>query len=88
VVDLLAGGLAGFAIAWIVAVNMVIFAGVDRGYQASVDEVLRHSTLLGVAVIGVILLGPIFGVGLLRRRRRRREGSDAGVGGNVVSGSH
>lgn len=87
-VDLFSGGLAGFAVAWIVAVNLVILVGVDRGYQAGVDEIFRHSTMLGVAVVGVILLGPIFGVSLLRSRRRRRDRPHAGVGRNDVSGSH
>ena len=86
-VDLLAGGLAGLAVAWIVAVNIVIFSGVDRGYQSSVDEVFRHSTLLGVTVVGLIVLGPVCGVSLLRRRRRRRDRPDAGVGRTGVSGS-
>lgn len=72
VTDLAAGGFTGLLIAGIVAVNLVIYAGVERGYEASPADVFEHSVVLGVVVILVLVAGPVLGVVLLRRRRLRR----------------
>lgn len=66
----LIGGLVGAVVGAIVAVNIMIFSGVERGYEAGLDEVFEHNVLAGVAVLGALLAGPL--VGLLATRRRRR----------------
>lgn len=71
-VDVLAGGIVGGVTGAIVAVNVVIFSGVDRGYQASLREVFDHSPILGVVVVMVLAAGPVLGVLVARRQRGRR----------------
>ena len=83
VVDLVAGGLAGLGVAWIVAVNLVITSVPEGGYEAGLGDVFGHSVVLGIVVIGVVVFGPVVGVTYLRRRRRHRDRAavDAGMGG-------
>ena len=74
-VDVLVGGVVGGITGGIVAVNVVIFSGVDRGYEASLREVLDHSPILGVVVVMVLAAGPVLGVLMARRQRSRRSHS-------------
>jgi len=77
------GGLAGAVVAGIVAVNLVIYLGVEGGYEAGLGDVFGHSVVLGIVVISVLVAGPVLGVTYLRRRRRHRDVAavDAGMGG-------
>jgi multisubunit Na+/H+ antiporter MnhB subunit len=63
---LLAGGVVGA----VVAVNVVIYSGIDRGYEASPAEVFDQNALVGVVVVVVLLAGPALGVALARRISR------------------
>lgn len=74
-VDVLVGGLGGAIVGGILAVNLVIFSGNDRGYEASIDEVFRQNVLLGVAVVALWIAGPVFGVIGARRSLQRRGGA-------------
>ena len=74
-VDVLAGGVVGGVIGAIVVWNLVIFSGVDRGYEASFREVFDHSPILGVVVMMVLAAGPALGVLVARRIRGRRSPS-------------
>lgn len=74
-VDVLVGGIVGGVTGAIVAVNVVIFSGVDRGYEASLREVFGHSPFLGVVVVMVLAAGPVLGVLVARRQRGRRSHS-------------
>ena len=67
----MAGAILGFIVGAIVAVNLVITAGVDRGYEASLAEVFGESAVLGVAVLAILVAGPIVGVYAARRIRRK-----------------
>jgi len=49
----------------------VITAGVDRGYEASLAEVFEESAVLGVAVLAILVAGPIVGVYAARRIRQK-----------------
>ncbi len=69
-IDLAVGGIAGGLIAALVAVNFVIFIGVDRGYESSLREVFEHSSIAGVATLLILAAGPVLGVFVARRRRR------------------
>ncbi len=71
--EMAAGAILGFIVGAIVAVNVVITAGVDRGYQASLAEVFEESAVLGVAVLAILVAGPIVGVYAARRIRRKME---------------
>lgn len=48
VIDVLIGVLAGGAIGLIAAVNIVIFAGPDDGYQSSVSDVFEQTPATGM----------------------------------------
>lgn len=72
-VDLAAGGLGGLVIAWIVAVNLVIYLGVEGGYRAGPGDVFGHSAVLGIVVVAIVLAGPALGVTYMRRQRRQRD---------------
>lgn len=73
IVDICIGGLIGGVLGAIVAVNVVIFSGIDRGYQSGITEVFDYNALLGVLVISILLAGPILGVRLARRARAIRD---------------
>ncbi len=65
-IGVVVGGLGGA----IVAVNLIIFAGI--GYDVTIPEVFRQNTFVGVVAVGVLLAGPVAGVVLMRRYRRNR----------------
>ena len=66
------GAILGFVVGAIVAVNVVIFSGIDRGYEASIPEVFRENAFVGVLTVAVLVSGPILGVIVSRRSRRGR----------------
>jgi len=68
--DIVIGVVIGGLGAAIVAVNLVIFAGI--GYDVTIAEVFRRNALLGTAVVAILLAGPIAGVLVMRRYRRTR----------------
>jgi hypothetical protein len=72
-VDVLVGGIVGGAAGAIVSVNFVIFTGIDRGYEATIPEVFGENTLVGVVVVMILVTGPVLGVIIARRLRRRRQ---------------
>ncbi|MFP3883018.1 MAG: hypothetical protein ACLFRT_08445 [Actinomycetota bacterium] len=80
-VDLVAGGLGGLVIAWIVAVNLVIYLGVEGGYQAGPGDVFEHSWILGTVVVAILAAGPVLAVTYMRRQRRQRNAVGAGLPG-------
>jgi hypothetical protein len=73
IAESVAGAVVGFIVGAIVAVNVIITAGVDRGYEASLTEVFDESTLLGVAVVAILVAGPIVGVVGARRIRQKMD---------------
>lgn len=70
--DLLVGGLSGALLAVIAAVNLVIYAGIERGYEASLIQVFEQRPAIGVLTILILAAGPVFGVLTARRLRRNR----------------
>lgn len=70
-VDLAVGGIAGALVAAVIAVNFVIFIGVERGYESSLGEVFEHSLVAGIVTVMMLVAGPIVGVLAARRRRAR-----------------
>lgn len=73
-VDVAVGGVAGALVAAVVAVNFVIFIGVERGYESSLMEVFEHSVIGGFLTVVILISGPLVGV-IAARRRRVRSGS-------------
>lgn len=69
--DILVGGVVGGVVGAIAAVNFVIYVGVEGGYEASLADVFRHNTLMGIATVAILVSGPLLGVVVARRRRRR-----------------
>jgi hypothetical protein len=80
VVDVVVGGVVGFILGGLVAVNLVIYSGVERGYEANLGEVFDKSVILGSIVVLVLVAGPVGGVVAARARRAR------GTGGRRISG--
>lgn len=72
VVDVLLGSIGGFAIGAVIAVNVVIYAGIDEGYEASVRDVFDQNVLVGIVVVSVLVAAPVAGVVVARRIHRGR----------------
>jgi hypothetical protein len=70
--DIVVGGIVGGVAGAIAAVNFVIYAGIDRGYEASIPDVFRENAVVGVITVAVLVAGPVVGVWIARRLRRRR----------------
>lgn len=70
-IDTVVGAVLGLAVGAIAAVNVVITAGVDRGYQASFSEIFDDSIFLGVVTVSILAAGPVVGVIVARRIRKR-----------------
>jgi hypothetical protein len=70
--DLLLGGLVGVIAGAIVAVNVVIYAGIEGGYEATIGEVFEQNVLVGVLAVATFLAGPVLGVLIAGRLRRKR----------------
>ncbi|MEX0698906.1 MAG: hypothetical protein WEE53_04395 [Acidimicrobiia bacterium] len=75
IIDLVLGVIIGGLVGAIVAVNFIITLGI--GYDVSLPEVFRENTLVGIVTTAFLVCGPIAGVALMRKRRRRREGMTA-----------
>lgn len=73
VTDGFVGVILGGVISAIVAVNVVIYAGIEDGYEASIGDVFDESLLIGLVTVAILVGGPILGVVLMRRRRHRRD---------------
>jgi hypothetical protein len=70
-VDLLVGVLLGGISGAIAAVNIVIFSGMERGYESTIPEIFRQNVLVGIMTVVTLAAGPLVGVWLMRRRRQR-----------------
>lgn len=70
--DIAFGGFIGGVVGAIAAVNLVIFAGIDRGYEATIPEVFEESPLVGFVTVVILVAGPVLGVLVARRARRNR----------------
>ena len=56
----------------IVAVNFVICVGIKDGYEASISDVFRQNMFAGIVTVVVLVAGPVFGIVVARRLRRKR----------------
>lgn len=72
ILDLTVGGLVGAVLAGIVAWNLLIYSGVEGGYQAGIGDAFRHNFFVGVGLTVVLAAGPVLGVVYARRRRSSR----------------
>ena len=72
VVDILAGALIGGVAGAIAAVNIIIFSGIDSGYQSSLGDVFSYNVFVGLVAVIVLVGAPIAGVVVARRMRRTR----------------
>ncbi|MDH5520696.1 MAG: hypothetical protein OEZ14_09190 [Acidimicrobiia bacterium] len=69
--DIIIGSVIGGVVGAIVAVNVAIYAGPDEGYEASIRDVFEHNTIIGLVVVAILIGGPLVGIALARRLRRR-----------------
>ncbi len=56
-----AGALAGLVVGWLVAVNVIITFGIDRGYEATIPEVFRENPVAGAVAALILVAGPVLG---------------------------
>lgn len=70
--DLVLGGLVGGVVGAVAAVNLVIYSGIEGGYEATIPEVFRQSPVIGVVTVAILLAGPVLGIATARRARRMR----------------
>ena len=73
VAETVIGAILGLAVGAIIAINLIITAGVERGYEASLSEVFEKNALVAVAAVAILVAGPVVGVIVARRIRRRME---------------
>ena len=71
-IDIIVGGIFGGIVGAIAAVNVVIYSGIDDGYEATLGEVFDQYPIVGVIAVGLILLGPAVGIAVARYLRDRR----------------
>lgn len=69
--DCLVGGVVVAIVGAILAVNLVIFAGIDSGYEASPREIFEQNWIVGVLTVAILISGPILGVVVARALRRK-----------------
>lgn len=77
IMDVLVGGAVGAIAGAIVAVNVVITSGIDRGYEATILEIFRENVLVGIVTVTVLASGPVLGVVAARWLRRRTRSARA-----------
>jgi ribosomal protein S18 acetylase RimI-like enzyme len=76
------GALIGAITGLVVAINVVIFSGSEKGYETSVRELFDRNVVLGVVVVSIVLAGPVVGALVAFRTRDRirvREATDADI---------
>jgi hypothetical protein len=56
----------------IVAVNVVIYSGIDDGYDATLGEVFYRTPAVGVVAVALALLGLLAGIAVAPYLRNRR----------------
>lgn len=72
ILDFLIGGVIGGVVAAIAAVNLVIYSGMEGGYETTLPAVFDQSPLVGVITVAILVAGPFLGAIAARRLRRSR----------------
>lgn len=70
-ISIILGGIPGGVVGGIAAMNLVIFAGVEGGYEATIPEVFRQNVFVGALTVMLLVAGPTVGTVIARRSRRR-----------------
>lgn len=68
----LLGGLLGAIVGAVFAVNLVIFSGVEGGYEASLSDVYHQRPIIAVLVVVALVVSPIVGAKLALHRLEER----------------
>ena len=63
------GAVVGAVVGLIAAVNVMIYSGVEDGYQAGLARLFEHNAVAGVAAVALLVAGPVAGVLIARRMR-------------------
>jgi uncharacterized membrane protein len=69
----LLGALLGAIVGTVLALNLLIFAGVEGGYEASLPDVFERRPLVGVATVVVFVVPTLLGPAIALRRGRRSD---------------
>jgi hypothetical protein len=65
------GAGVGLVAGLIASINVVIFGGIDAGYEATPIEVFEENVLVGMIALLVLVAGPIVGITVALRERHR-----------------
>lgn len=68
-IDHILGAIAGAVAGAIIAVNIVIFSGMSRGYETTLPQVFDENPAVGMIVLAILVGGPVVGVYLARKLR-------------------
>jgi hypothetical protein len=66
------GAIAGAVVGALLAVNLVIYSGIERGYEATPAEVFEQRPVVGVVAAALIVVCPLAGMFVAVRVRSRR----------------
>lgn len=57
----LAGTILGLIVGAILSLNLIIFFGTERGYEASLSEVFAENPAVGIGAVVLLVVGPVVG---------------------------
>ena len=66
------GGVGGAVVGGVAALNVMIYSGVEGGYEAGLGALFEHNPLAGSAAVALLVAGPLLGV--LTARWMQRSG--------------
>ena len=72
-IDIVVGGIVGAILGGILALNIVIYSGTDRGYETGIIELFAFNWVVGILVVSVSVGFPVLGVVIARLWRRKRQ---------------
>ena len=67
-----AGTILGLIVGAVLSLNLIIFLGTERGYEASLSEVYAENPAVAIAAVVLLALGPVVGFLLAGRIFRNR----------------
>lgn len=76
-IDIALGGLGGGLAAAVAVWNLFIFSGIESGYESSLSDAFAENAFVGLLAVCLLVVGPVAGV-FLARRRRFRSGPSSG----------
>jgi divalent metal cation (Fe/Co/Zn/Cd) transporter len=64
------GAGVGGVVGAVAAVNVMIYSGVEGGYEAGLNALFEHDVGAGLTAVALLMAGPLIGVAMVRWIRR------------------